>query len=81
MFEGGGSGKPTAPQYTRFINNYNWYHMVSILANNDYLHMEKVLGENVQDCFSYLQYVAAKNDAEEAQLKFEDKLNKSKRKK
>lgn len=37
--------------------------------------MEKVLGENVGDCFSYLQYVAAKNEAEEAQMKYEEKLN------
>ena len=40
--------------------------------------MEKVLGENVQDCFSYLQYVMAKNNAEQAQLEFEIKNNKKK---
>lgn len=43
--------------------------------------MEKVLDENVQDCFSYIQYVSAKNEAEEAQWKYEEKINKSKRKK
>ena len=76
MFEGGGSGRPTSPAYTRFIENFNCYHIVCKLANNDYLHMEKVLGENVGDCFSYLQYVAAKNEAEEAQMKFEEKMRK-----
>ena len=43
--------------------------------------MEKVLGENVGDCFSYLQYVAAKNEAEEAQREYEEKLIKARRKK
>lgn len=43
--------------------------------------MEKVLGENVGDCFSYIQYVGAKNEAEQAQLEYENKMMKSKRKK
>ena len=42
--------------------------------------MEKVLGENVGDCFSYLQYIAAKNEAEQAQYEYENKMMKSKRK-
>ena len=42
--------------------------------------MEKVLGENVGDCFSYLQYVAAKNEAEMAQREFEEKMIKQRRK-
>lgn len=45
------------------------------------MNMEKVLGENVGDCFSYLQYVAAKNEAEEAQRDYDNKMMKSKRKK
>ena len=48
--------------------------MVCTLADNNYLNMERVLGENVQDCFSYLQYVAAKADAMEAQMKYEEKM-------
>lgn len=51
------------------------------MANNEYLNLERVLGENVQDCFSYLQYVIAKNEAEEAQFKYEEKMNKAKKKK
>jgi len=42
--------------------------------------MEKVLGESVQDCFSYLQYIQAKNNAEQAQLEYDLKQNKMKRK-
>jgi hypothetical protein len=49
------------------------------LANGEYLKIEKVLDENVQDCFSYLTYLGAKADAEEAQMKFEEKINKTKR--
>ena len=60
---------------------YNWDHLVAALANNTYLSMEKVLGENVGDCFSYLQYVAAKNEAEEAQREYEEKMIKARRKK
>lgn len=41
--------------------------------------IEKVLDENVQDCFSFLQYLGAKAEAEEAQMKFEEKINKSRR--
>lgn len=54
---------------------------MATLANNTYLSMEKVLGENVGDCFSYLQYVAAKNSAEQAQREYEEKMMKSRRKK
>ena len=43
--------------------------------------MEKVLGENVADCFSYIQYVSAKNEAEQAQREYEEKMIKSRRKK
>jgi hypothetical protein len=53
---------------------------VALLANNVYLSMEKVLGENVQDCFSYLQYITAKSEAEQAQMKYDEKMSKSKRK-
>jgi hypothetical protein len=42
--------------------------------------MERVLDENVQDCFSYLQYISNKNKAEEAQWKYEEKMTKTKRK-
>lgn len=42
--------------------------------------MERVLGENVQDCFSYIQYVEAKNEAEKAQMEYEEKIMKSRRK-
>ena len=42
--------------------------------------MEKVLGESVQDCFSYLNYLTAKNSAEMAQMEYEMKMNKQKRK-
>ena len=41
--------------------------------------MEKVLDENVQSCFAYIQYISAKNDAEQAQMEFEMKINKSKK--
>jgi hypothetical protein len=37
------------------------------------------LGENVGDCFSYIQYVQAKNEAEAAQLEFENKMTKKKK--
>lgn len=50
------------------------------MANNEYLSMERVLSENVGDCFSYLQYVAAKHAAEDAQAELENKMNKARRK-
>lgn len=43
--------------------------------------MEKVLDENVGDCFSYLQYIGAKNQAEEAQVKYDEKMRNAKHKK
>ena len=49
-----------------------------MLANDNYLMLEKVLDENVQDCFAYLQYIMAKNVAEEAQLEWQLKNNKKK---
>lgn len=51
------------------------------LANGSYLSMEKVLSERVGDCFSYLQYVAAKAEAEQAQREYDEKMMKSRRKK
>ena len=68
-----------AAEYSQFLKNFNWYHIVCTLADDSYLNMERVLDENVQDCFSYLQYLSNKNKAEEAQAKFEEKINKSKR--
>jgi hypothetical protein len=42
--------------------------------------MERVLSENVGDCFSYLQYSEAKAGAEQAQAKFEEQMIKARRK-
>lgn len=54
--------------------------MVSTLANDDYLKLEKVLNENVQECFSYLDYIIAKSNAEEAEYEFQVKMNNRKKK-
>lgn len=80
MFEGGGRGRPTCATYSKFLEDFSWYHIVATLSSGDYLNMERVLGENVGDCMSYLQYLSAKNDAEEAQIEYENKMNKSRRK-
>ena len=80
LFEGSGGSKPTCGQYQKFIKDFNWFHIVSTLANDNYLSLEKVLDENVQDCFAYLQYITAKNMAEQAQMEFEMKNNKTKNK-
>ena len=54
-------------------------HMVSTLANDDYLKLEKVLDENVQECFSYLDYIIAKSNAEEAEMEYQEKLRNRKK--
>lgn len=54
-------------------------HTVSTLANDDYLKLEKVLNENVQECFAYLDYVIAKANAEEAEYEFQMKMNNRKK--
>lgn len=54
-------------------------HIVSTLANNEFLKMEEVLNQNVMDVYSYLQYIDAKVGAENAQHKFIMEMNKRKK--
>ena len=45
--------------------------IVSTLANHEFLKLEVVLGYEVGDVFSYLQYLHAKNAAEIAEQRFQ----------
>ena len=53
-------------------------HIVSSLANHQFLELERVLDYNVQDVFAYLQYTDEKVKAENAQTKFIQERNKKK---
>lgn len=55
-------------------------HIVSTIAGHQYLQIERVLSETVMDVYSYLQYIDAKARAEKAQYKYENEMNKRKRK-
>ena len=77
LYEGGGS--PTAPQYSKFLKDFNWMHIVSQLANNEFLRMEEVLNQTVIDVYAYLQYMDAKVSAENAQMKFVHEMDKRKK--
>lgn len=55
-------------------------HTVSTLANDDYLKLGDVLNENVQECFSYLDYIIAKAEAEDKEQEYQMKLMNQKRK-
>ena len=78
IYEGGG-GEATCPAYTRFLKDFHWMHIISSLANHEFLQLEKVLDYNVWDVFAYLQYSDAKVRAEQAQMKFSSEMNKKKR--
>ena len=54
-------------------------HTVSTLANDNYLKLGDVLNENVQECFSYLDYIIAKAEAEEKEMEFHEKLRNRKK--
>lgn len=54
-------------------------HTISTLANDNFLQLENVLSQNVQDVFSYLIYLSERADAQEAQHKFEKKMNDGRR--
>ena len=45
-------------------------HIVSTMANHEFLKIDKVLEEKVIDVYAYLQYIDAKAEAERAQMKF-----------
>lgn len=45
-------------------------HIVSSLANHQFLDLERVLDYNVYDVYAYLQYSDEKARAEKAQMKF-----------
>lgn len=49
-------------------------HIVSTVANDDFLKMEAILDANAGDIFSYLCYLTAKTRAEKEQRKFIEKL-------
>lgn len=54
--------------------------IISTLANGNFLQLEAVLNQNVQDVFAYLLFLSDKSLAEEAQYNFQKKLNDAKRK-
>ena len=54
-------------------------HTISTLANDNFLQLERVLNQNVQDVFSYLIYLSERSEAQEAQHNFEKKLNNGKK--
>lgn len=56
-------------------------HIVSTLANDNFLKLEEVLGQNIGDVFSYLTYLSEKAEAEEAQYNFQKKMNDGKKRK
>lgn len=49
-------------------------HIVSTLANHEFLNMERVLDYPVYDVFSYMQYSDAKARAENANFKFQQDM-------
>lgn len=50
-------------------------HIVSTLANHEFLKLGEVLDTNVTDAFAYMQYTDAKVRAERAQTKFLQETN------
>lgn len=54
-------------------------HIVSTMANHQFLELERVLDYDVQDVFAYLQYLDAKAVAENAQQKFRNEINKNRK--
>lgn len=54
-------------------------HIVSQLANHEFLRMEDVLNQTVTDVYAYLQYQDAKAHAENAQMRFVNEMNKRKK--
>ena len=54
--------------------------IVSTLACHDFLKLEVVLGYEVGDVFTYLQYLQAKSNAEIAEHKFQMERDKMKNK-
>jgi len=55
-------------------------HIVSTLANHNFLKMEEVLNQNIVDVFSYMSYMQAKLIAERAQDKFIQQIENAKSK-
>jgi hypothetical protein len=53
-------------------------HIVSSLANHQFLELERVLDYNVMDVYAYLQYSDEKVRAENAQMKFVQEKNRKK---
>lgn len=61
------------------MKEFHWMHIISSLANHEFLRLEEVLDNNVMDVYAYLQYMDAKSNAERAQMRFEQELNKRKK--
>ena len=75
FFQDKGGGDPIAPGYKKFIEQYNWFHLVSTLADHQFLKLESVLDQNIVDVLSYLSYMNAKANADKAQRDYLDKIN------
>ena len=55
-------------------------HIVSTMANHEFLKIDTVLEEKVIDVYAYLQYIDAKAEAERAQMKFHQEMNERRKK-
>ena len=51
------------------MNDFNWLHIVSTLANHRFLDMDKVLDQPIEDVFTYISYLQSKIVAEKAPAK------------
>lgn len=54
-------------------------HIVNVLSNNDILKENSILELSATDVLSHMLYLNAKSNAEEAQMKYTEELNKNRR--
>lgn len=75
LFGNAGNNEPICATYNKFVNDFNWLHIVSTLANHRFLEMDKVLDQPIEDVFTYISYLQSKIVAEKAQEEFLRKIN------
>ena len=69
------SGKPTSGTYRAFAQKWGWKKTLFSIAQDDITKVEKVQKTHLSTIMEFLSYLYDKNDADEAEMKFQQARN------
>jgi hypothetical protein len=79
LLSGGGSSQPSCERYKEFSATWGWYNTIESLSNGDLSKQDYVLNRPVIVIFNHLSFCSDKANAEEANRKYLEQIEKGKR--